>query len=143
MAAVRVEPEPPIKENRCESCGGTNRLLHDYVYEDDQPCAIYFLEWCDGQHPRRTAFLTLGLGAFEDETNASDRSAFCIEWRAEGLALTEEPARDRPELLGRFVSREAALARPDIGRVWRVCDHIITDDPRVSALGRWLGSASQ
>jgi hypothetical protein len=138
VAIIRIEPEPPIKTNPCDSCEGTNRLLHGYVYEDEEPRGIYFVEWCDGAHPQRAAFLTVGLGNFEGEASTTDRNAFCIEWRAEGMGLTEEPARDRPELLGRFVPRELALARTDIDRVWHVCDHIVADDPRLSTVDQWL-----
>jgi hypothetical protein len=59
------------------------------------------------------------------------------------MGLTEEPARDRPELLGQFVPREVALALPDIDRVWHVCDHIVTDDARVSAVDQWLDSGNE
>ena len=61
--------------------------MHGYVYEDEYAHGIYFLEWCDGKHPHRGAWLTVGLGAFGDGTDATDRNAFCIEWRTEGMRL--------------------------------------------------------
>jgi hypothetical protein len=100
--------------------------------DDEGAHGVYFVEWCDGDHPHRSAFLTVGLGAFGDGTDASRRAAFCIEWRADGMRLTNEPARDRPELLGSFVPREIALDAPNIEPLWRVADHIVTDDPRVA-----------
>jgi len=36
VGTIRVEPEPPLKESVCESCGGTNSLVHGYVYEDER-----------------------------------------------------------------------------------------------------------
>lgn len=138
MGVIRIEPEDPVKENPCATCGGTNRLMHGYVYEDEYAHGIYFLEWCDGDHPNRIARLTIGLGAFGDGTDASDRNSFCIEWRAEGMRLAEEPARDRPELLGAFLPRDIALNVPNVDQLWHVADHIVTDDPRVATVDAWL-----
>lgn len=119
-------------------CGGTNRLMHGYVYEDERAHGVYFLEWCDGDHPHKSAFLTIGLGAFGDGGDASGRNSFCVEWRAQGMRLADEPARDQPDLMGSFVTREAALSLPDIGEVWHVADHIVLDDPRVATVQGWL-----
>jgi hypothetical protein len=141
MGKMRIEPEPPVKEAPCESCGGTNRLLHGYVYEDEYAHGIHFLEWCDGDHSPRAAFLTVGLGAFGDGTEAADRMAFCVEWRADGMRLTEEPARDHPELLGEFIPRDAALKLSNIDHLWHVADHIVLDDPRIAAVERWMKRA--
>jgi hypothetical protein len=140
VGVIRIEPEDPVKEDRCSTCGGTNRLMHGYVYDAEYPHAIYFLEWCDGDHPHRIAWLTIGLGAFGDGTDASDRNSFCIEWRAEGMRLAEDPARDRPELLGTFLPRDIALNAPNIDQLWHVADHVVTDDPRVATIDAWLSN---
>ena len=60
---IRIEPEDPVKEN----------------YDDENASGVYFLEWCDGDHEHRAAFLTLGLGSFGDGTDASDRN-FLQHW---------------------------------------------------------------
>jgi hypothetical protein len=135
---IRIEPEGPVTENLCGACGGTSRLLHGYVYDDGNAHGIYFLEWCDGGHPHRGAFLTIGLGAFCEGTGASDRNSFCIQWRAAGMRLSDEPARHRPELLGAFLPREMALQDPRISHLWHVADHIVLGDPRIAALEAWL-----
>jgi hypothetical protein len=44
VGAIRIEPEPPVEETTCDTCGGTNRLLHGYVYEDEHPHGLYFVE---------------------------------------------------------------------------------------------------
>jgi hypothetical protein len=139
MGVIRVEPQDPIKESLCPTCTGTNRLLHGYVYDDEYAHGLYFLEWCDGDHPHRAAFLTLSLGAFGDGTGASDRSSFCVEWRADGMRLSDQPARDNPDLLGEFIPRESALSVPKIDHLWHVADHVVTDDPRIAAVDSWLG----
>jgi len=35
VGVIRIEPEDPVKENPCSTCGGTNRLMHGYVYDDE------------------------------------------------------------------------------------------------------------
>jgi hypothetical protein len=67
----------------------------------------------------------------------TDRAAFCVETRCEGMGLTEQPFRDRPDFLGRFVPRDEALRSPQIEEVWHVCDHLV-DDRRFAAVAAWL-----
>src|SRR5215469_8016332 len=62
----------PVNENLCVTCGGTSRLLHGYVY-DDNAHGICFLEWCDGDHPHSSAFLTISLDAFHQGGDAHYR----------------------------------------------------------------------
>ena len=56
------------------------------------------------------------------------------------MGLTNEPARDRPDLLGAFLPRDVALAGPDLAPVWHVVDHIVLDDPRAAEIRHWLES---
>jgi hypothetical protein len=137
MSQIRIEPEGQIREAACTECAGTNRLLHGYVYEEDEARGLYFVEWCDGDHPVRRAFISLGLGDFSAE-EGGERFAFCIEWRDEAMRLSEEPARDRPDLVGTFVPRDAALPMVDGTDFWHIADHIVTDDPRLFAVQEWL-----
>jgi hypothetical protein len=138
MGAIAVEPEPPVTESRCERCAGTVRQAHGYVYEDGDAHGIYFVEWCDGDHPERAAFIAIGLGAFGEGSGPEDRLSFGIDWRAAGMALSEEPVRDRPELLGRFVPREEALEIQGIDHLWHIADHIVLGDERLVAVRAWL-----
>lgn len=135
---IRVEAGPDVKETRCDSCGGTNRVLHGLVYEDEYAHGVYFVEWCDGEHAGREAFMTVGLGRFGAGSDPSGRSAFGIEWRQNGMTLTDAPVRDRPNLLGQFVPRSEALDMPNVDHLWHVADHIVLDDPRVAEVQKWL-----
>jgi hypothetical protein len=87
VGVIRIEPEPPVKEVQCPSCGGTSRLLHGFVYDDGYAHGIYFVEWCEGPHPRRSVFLTIGLGAFGDGRTPADRVSFGVEWTSTGMSL--------------------------------------------------------
>ena len=135
---IRIEPEPSVAESRCDTCGGTNHLVHGFVYEDGDAHGVYFVEWCDGEHPERAAFLTIGLGAFGEGSSPDERAAFGIEWRRDGMSLTDSPVRDRPELLGAFVPRSEAIALTDIDHLWHVADHIVLEDDRLAAVRDWL-----
>jgi hypothetical protein len=138
MGVIRVEPEPETKTTVCDSCGGVNSLVHGLVYEDEFAHGVYFVEWCDGEHPVRAAYLALGLGAFGEGTQPADRMAFGVEWRSIGMALTDKPVRDRPDLLGAFVPREDALQIPNLDELWHAVDHIIAEDARLAAVQQWL-----
>jgi hypothetical protein len=140
VGVIRVEPEPPVKQSAC-ACGGTSRLLHGYVYDDEHPHGVYFVEWCEGPHPRRSAFMALGLGTFGEGTTSTDRMSFGLEWTTDGTRLTDSPVRDRPEVLGRFTPREEALRLPEVAHLWHVVDHVALDDPRLSAVRAWLDGA--
>src|SRR5260370_3971869 len=70
----------PLNESRRVASGGTSRLMHGYVY-DDNAHSISFLEWCDGDHPHSATFPTTSLGAFHEGSDAHYRNAFSIEWR--------------------------------------------------------------
>jgi len=135
---IRIEAGPDVKESACASCGGTNRLLHGFVYEDDYAHGVYFVEWCDGEHPTREAFMAVGLGTFGDGSDPRDRASFGIEWHQNGMTLTDSPVRDRPDLLGAFVPRNEALTMPNIDHLWQVADHIVLDDPRIAEVQKWL-----
>jgi len=54
------------------------------------------------------------------------------------MRLCDEPVRDRPDFLGRFVPRDEALGRDDVDYLWHVADHIWTDDVHVFQVAAWL-----
>ena len=68
----------------------------------------------------------------------TDRQAFGVEWRSDGMALTDKPTRDAPDLLGSFVPRAQALPMENIGHLWQVVEHIVLDDPRLPPVQEWL-----
>ena len=122
----------PLTETWCVTCGGTGRLPHGYVY-DDNAHGIYFLEWCDGDHPHSSAFLTIGLGGFHEGGDAHYRNR--VQHRvAAGLRLSYGPARHRPNSSGAFLPRETALHDPRMDRLWHAADHIVPDHPRIAAI---------
>jgi hypothetical protein len=138
---IRIEPEGSLKESRCATCGGKNRLRHGCVHEDECAHGVYFLEWWNGAHPRRAAFLTIGLGAFGEDSDGDDGLSFCLQWHAAGMGLTDQPARDNLGVLGRFLPREEALGVPNLEHLWQTADHIIRDDPCAAQVHEWIEGA--
>jgi hypothetical protein len=114
-----------------------------FVCEDEYAHGIYFVGWCDGEHPGREAFMTVGLGTFGQGSDPDDRAAFGIEWGRSGMRLTDSPVRDRPDLLGEFVPRDKALKIPNVDHVWHVADHVVLDDPRAAEVQEWLQGRNQ
>ncbi len=41
--------------------------MHGFVYADEEPHGVYFVEWCEGQHELRIAFMTISFGRYGDE----------------------------------------------------------------------------
>jgi hypothetical protein len=139
MPVIRIEPDERVKQDRCARCGGTMSLVLGFIYEDDVPHGIYYIDWCEGDHDVRAGFFIISRGDYRDETSSGkDRLAFAIEARCSGMALADTPIRDRPDFLGRFVPRDEALAMPSIRELWHIADHICAEDPRAIALTAWL-----
>ena len=152
MTVILVEPDPQLKTGPCSKCGGTSFMLVGFLYVDGQPRGAYYVDWCEGEHFERCATITMSLGPGweDDDSEGEGKVAFSIDYRCEGMTLMDEPLRDRPGLLGRFVGREEALAsEPE--HLWHFVDHIVDDDSRVSSVSDWLcghrptvlGTASQ
>lgn len=140
MAVIRVEPDELAKHSRCAQCGGTTWMTLGYVYADDEPHGLYYVDWCEGDHEERVALVTVSIGDHADEdATGADREAFGLDTTCDGLSLSPAPVRDRPDFLGRFVPRDEALERPDLDELWHICDHL-PDDPRFAAVtGRLCG----
>lgn len=140
MATVRVEPDA-VKTSRCDCCDGTASVANGYLYEDDAPRGVYFLDWTEG-HPDRSAFLTVSLGDWGEGTTGVDRSCLgVVVQRGDdgeaGFRLAEEGHRVS-DFLGSFVPREQALAIGGLDHFWHMTDHIAVDDPRAAAVIEWV-----
>jgi hypothetical protein len=109
-----------------------------FAYQDGDAGSIYYLDWCEGDHPVRSAFLTVASGDWSDGATAQGRTAVGIEIRPEGMTLAGAPLRDRPEFFGRFVPRTELLERAELGGLWHLVDHVVTDDPAAAAATRWV-----
>ena len=122
-----------------------------YVDADGQPTASYFVEWVEGgsgHAPEKAVYMTVGLGAWGDGTDASMRRAFHIEARAvptkllrrrkPGFGLIDTPVIDAPDSLGANLTRKQALASPDLPLLWEIVDFVIEADARAASAMTWL-----
>jgi hypothetical protein len=136
---IRIEPDEQAKRETCPRCGGATWLTLGFIYQDEIPHGIYYLDWCEGPHELRKAFFTVSIGNYADEdATGADRISFAIEARCAGLGLLDAPIHDRPAFLGQLIPKDEALARADIDHLWHLTDHICADDPRAVALTAWL-----
>jgi hypothetical protein len=136
---IRIEPDERVQRGTCDRCADETLLTLGFIYEDEVPHGIYYLDWCEGQHDARKAFITISVGNYADEdATGEDRVSFAIEARCSGLGLLNTPVHDRPAFLGRLVPRDEALKDSRIDHLWPLADHICADDPRAVTLTAWL-----
>lgn len=130
-----------MKTSRCECCDGTASVANGYVYEDERPRGVYFLDWTEG-HPDRRAFLSVSLGEWGEEASGQDRSLLGLEVQRDdhgqvGFRLAENPLR-QSDFLGEFMPREQILAIGGLAHFWHITDHIAVDDPHAAAVMDWI-----
>lgn len=143
MGLVTYEVEPSgEKADKCECCGSTSHTVWGYVHERDGATrAVYYVGWAEG-HEERVIWITLGLGAWGQETTESDRRSVALEGRTfDGepwLGIVDEPHFDYPHLLGDLLSRQEALDDPCLTDLWAVTDAVVVNDSRVAEAWHWL-----
>ena len=141
MSEIKVEPGG-VRSRPCPECAGAAGVAHGYVYANDDPYAVYFIDWCERHGERRRAFLTITLGDWDGGSTGAERSAVCIEVGAAGLSLTEQPFRTRPVFFGRFLPASSVLSAAGEFAGWRLADRILVDDPLAAAVVHWVRSGS-
>jgi hypothetical protein len=141
MSEIKVE-SGGVRSRACPECAGAATVAHGYVYANDDPHAVYFVDWCEHHGARRRAFVTITLGDWGGGSTGAERSAVCIEVGADGMALTEQPVRDRPVFFGRFLPGSAVLRSGGAFAGWQIVDRILVDDPLAAAVLRWVRSGS-
>jgi hypothetical protein len=132
-----IEGATPKKEV-CDCCGGMTTRLVRFVYQDDEPFAVYFAEFV-AEHPEREVQAVVGLGDWGDDSKPEHRRAFALVLREHEaqyevmiVNAAESPWQD-VEIFGRMLDREEALAHPWIEDVFHITDHMVTDDPEIKA----------
>jgi hypothetical protein len=137
LGKIEIEPGDGGTSAICECCGRRAPSVVGFVYDDGAASAVYYAGWTEGH--RRGVSLIIGVGEWGDEATPADRRSFGLRCWAEGGDVNfevQEPAASRygdNTYLGAMLSRSAALADPEIGRIFHVAEHITEDDPRVRA----------
>jgi hypothetical protein len=123
----------------CDCCGEMTRRVWGFVYEADAALATYFVEWTPG-HEASSANFDLIIGAWGEGTDKSDRKAVSLEFRRleSGPAFMVIDAKTRPtaksSLVSDALSRDAVVGTAVASQVYRICDVVYLDEPRLD----WL-----
>lgn len=136
---LEINPEDEKTFGPCECCGHMTRRVWGYVYEYECAIAAYFVEWTPG-HSQAAANFDLIIGKWGDQHSAAERKAVALDFRQleTGPAFRVIDAKDRPagtnQLVGEALSREQIIGEPIAQSVFRICDTIFLEDPRVAPL---------
>jgi hypothetical protein len=137
MGEISLEPSGQGNPYLCPHCGNESHTVWGYVRCDGNAYAVYYVGWTTGHDDMG---ILIGMGEWGEGTTPSDRYSVALTARAPenqiGFMVVGpgESLLDEVELLGRLLTREDALAHPQIQDVFRVADHIVSDDPRVAAV---------
>jgi hypothetical protein len=133
-----LDPDRHITNLSCDDCGGTRDVITGFVYQGEQPHAVYYAA-CYPQHGE--VYLDVILGTWTDEVeDDNDHVTFgCrygkVEDRAEPACTLVSAAAMAPQpvspLFGKRLDREQALKHPWLGDFWAVVDFLVYADPTV------------
>ncbi len=119
--AFTVEPTGE-KEYLCECCGDVSHTVWGWVHDSPRSTrACYGAGWVDG-HEDKVVRMTLSFGPWAAGTTADDRKAVAVEIpphdREVGMVVADDALFDHPDLFGRLLSRDEALADPSLADLW-------------------------
>jgi hypothetical protein len=127
---MRIE-EGRLIESPCPHCGHMERRAFGESVSDRGELASYAIGWTAG-HDEVVGLMTVGLGA-----GNPGGGTFHIDIRVvddePGMALVDRPFEEVPQG-GPHLTREQALAHPDLDYVWYVADNVMLKDRRA----RWM-----
>jgi len=130
---LSFEFETPRDQGPCPCCGGNTTALTRFVHKDGDAYAVYLASYSDN-HPERVVSLIAGLGEWGEGTTPAARVAIAMQLRntATGYAVAVIDGSASPwanaTFLGHLLSREEAMASPQIGAALHLTDHIVSQD---------------
>jgi hypothetical protein len=117
----------------CPKCAGITTSLTRFVYQDNRAYALVYFRFVS-PHPHHLVHAVVSLGELSKVEIPQCRVAFAIdlwnapeEYRMQTVDPTGSPWKDLV-LLGRFLSRDEAVAHPWLPEVWSVCDMLVSKD---------------
>ena len=138
---LTIEFEPPVVGDPCECCGGRTTRLTRFVYWQGDAYAVYYAMFSDN-HPERYVSALISIGEWANDAPPSERRSFYVRiWvSGDNYQVSVRDAAESPwtgqEIMGCTLDRAEALAHPRIQDVFRITDHIVTEDaPIVKYLG--------
>lgn len=134
MSNLSLELGEQIADIECSQCGGRHKSAYGFIYKDGDAYSLYYATLHIG-HPEPSVGLTLSIGKWWDDNAVEERQwvflrvwATCDEFKMEVL----EPSlsqHSENRSLGKALTREAALASPQLPEIFRVADYIALHDP--------------
>lgn len=122
----------------CPHCGSQYSTVRGFVYEADEAYAPYFAGLYPGHEDRRMA-LDIAMGDWDDAAPEATRTRVALEiWPDSSDINMHVHERENwnwadSETFGRLLSRDEALAHPDIDQYFEVAGFIVSHDPRIEA----------
>jgi len=137
-----IELNEHLKTFDCPDCGKKSVTVWGWVFKEGRAHAAYYAGLMTG-HKQPSARLTISIGGWgvenPDEQNVASRHWLFIEARPTTDSyemMVREPEESLyfgKSILGKAMSRTAALASPDLNEFFAVADFIAFNDPAVKS----------
>jgi hypothetical protein len=138
MARISLEFSDSETAATCSCCGRRSPSVVGWVYRDGDAYAAYYAGWTEG-HSNGVVSLIIGVGEWSEDERPEDRRSFGLKcWEADddirfGVVNPADSRYGDVRVLGKMMSRTAALEDPAMPEIFHIAEHIAQDDPRVSA----------
>ncbi len=137
MTGITVETVEQVTMDTCAHCGGEMQHVFGNLYADGEGMAIYHATLFTG-HSDRAVQLAIAVRGLAEETSGEDKLSLTLlvkptetEFQMQVLDADYSPWQN-PEVFGRALTREEALASRFIGKFFHFADHIVMEDSRVN-----------
>ena len=134
---MRIE-EGRLVDRVCPHCGGIERRAFGESVSPAGELASYAFGWTVGHDNGRYGAITIGIGA-GNEGGGSFHASVNPQDDGYAMGLSDEPFEDVPEG-GPDLTRDEALAHPDLKYVWWVADEVMLQDRRARWMLHWIFS---
>lgn len=123
----------------CDCCGTRSTTVHGFVYRAGDAFGIYYAGW-SAQHPERGVILIIATGEWAEGSGPADRVSIGMVARPTDTEVQftviepdQSPWGDT-SLLGKALSRAAAIGHPCLRQALEVAELVVHDDPRIHSV---------
>jgi hypothetical protein len=132
---LSFDPERTVELKSCDSCGRGFTLVKSFILDGEDAHAILFAALHD--HGEREAWIDVILGSFGSEDYSDHVTFGCrvgpVQGQADPAATAVAAATPygNSALFGRKLTRDEALAHPQLSDFWQVVDFALISDPDI------------
>ena len=100
MQNIRVEPTKQNDTGPCNCCGKMSRTVWGFLYVDETPRAVYYVQWTLGEVPRHGANIDLVMGDWSEGATPEKRVGVSLVYRVgpHGPEFASIDPGDRPHM---------------------------------------------